>query len=155
MASRSGEYPPLPGGFRHRHARPCRCVSGMAEMVPEAASGIRLRLVHPSAARTSPPSGRRANFGVVPPKLTTEDHEKRSAALSSLLAAVALTATKTIVGLLTGSLGILAEAAHSGLDLVAALMTYIAVRISGRPADRTHLYGHGKVENLSALLETL
>src|ERR1035438_5068678 len=54
MASRSGEYPPLPDGLRHRHARPCRCVSGMAEMVPEAASGIRLRLVHPSAARTSP-----------------------------------------------------------------------------------------------------
>jgi len=62
---------------------------------------------------------------------------------------------KTIVGLLTGSLGILAEAAHSALDLVAALMTYIAVRISGRPPDRTHLYGHGKVENLSALIETL
>ena len=62
---------------------------------------------------------------------------------------------KTIVGVLTGSLGILAEAAHSGLDLVAALMTYIAVRISGRPADHTHLYGHGKVENLSALIETL
>ena len=88
-------------------------------------------------------------------KLTTEDTEKRSAALSSLLAAIGLTAMKTIVGLLTGSLGILAEAAHSGLDLVAALMTYIAVRISGKPADRTHLYGHGKVENLSALLETL
>jgi cation diffusion facilitator family transporter len=51
-------------------------------------------------------------------------------------------------------LGILAEAAHSGLDLVAALMTLFAVRISGRPADRTHLYGHGKVENLSALFET-
>jgi cation diffusion facilitator family transporter len=62
---------------------------------------------------------------------------------------------KIVVGLLTGSLGILAEAAHSGLDLMAALMTYIAVRISGRPADRTHLYGHGKVENLSALIETL
>ncbi len=91
----------------------------------------------------------------MPPKLTTEDIEKRSAALSSLLAAVALTTMKTIVGLLTGSLGILAEAAHSGLDLVAALMTYIAVRISGKPADRTHLYGHGKVENLSALIETM
>ena len=75
----------------------------------------------------------------MPPKLTTEDHEKRSAAFSSLLAAVGLTTMKTIVGLLTGSLGILAEAAHSGLDLVAALMTYIAVRISGKPADRTHL----------------
>jgi cation diffusion facilitator family transporter len=91
----------------------------------------------------------------VSPKLTTEDREKRSAALSSLLAAVGLTSMKIVVGLLTGSLGILAEAAHSGLDLVAAAMTYIAVRISGKPADRTHLYGHGKVENLSALLETL
>ena len=56
---------------------------------------------------------------------------------------------------MTGSLGILAEAAHSGLDLVAALMTYCAVRISDRPPDRTHLYGHGKIENLSALFETL
>jgi cation diffusion facilitator family transporter len=91
----------------------------------------------------------------VPPKLTIEDTEKRSAALGSLLAAVGLTSMKIVVGLLTGSLGILAEAAHSGLDLVAAAMTYIAVRISGKPADRTHLYGHGKVENLSALLETL
>ena len=89
------------------------------------------------------------------PTLTTEDTDKRSAALGSLLAAVGLTTMKIVVGLLTGSLGILAEAAHSGLDLVAAAMTYIAVRISGKPADRTHLYGHGKVENLSALLETL
>jgi len=83
------------------------------------------------------------------------EKEKRSVALSSVLAAVGLTGLKAIVGLTTGSLGILAEAAHSGLDLVAALMTLFAVRISGRPADRTHLYGHGKVENLSALLETL
>jgi cation diffusion facilitator family transporter len=87
--------------------------------------------------------------------LTAEDSEKRSAALSSLVAAIGLTAMKIVVGVLTGSLGILAEAAHSGLDLVAAFMTYVAVRISGRPADRTHLYGHGKVENLSALAETL
>ena len=71
------------------------------------------------------------------------------------MAAVGLTAMKTVVGLMTGSLGILAEAAHSALDLLTALLTYIAVRISGRPADRTHLYGHGKVENLSALIETL
>lgn len=83
-----------------------------------------------------------------------EDHEKRSAALRSLLAAVALTSFKIAVGLATSSLGILAEAAHSGLDLVAALLTLVAVRISGRPADRSHHYGHGKVENLSALAET-
>jgi cation diffusion facilitator family transporter len=91
----------------------------------------------------------------VPPNLTTEDREKRSAALGSLVAAIGLTGLKIVVGFLTGSLGILAEAAHSGLDLVAALMTYVAVRISGRPADSTHLYGHGKVENLSALAEAL
>ena len=57
--------------------------------------------------------------------------------------------------MLTGSLGILAEAAHSGLDLAAAAITLFAVRISGRPADQEHTYGHGKVENLSALFETL
>jgi cation diffusion facilitator family transporter len=84
-----------------------------------------------------------------------EDREKQFAALSSLLAAVGLTAFKIVVGVLTGSLGILAEAAHSGLDLVAALMTFLAVRIAGRPPDHSHLYGHGKVENLSALFETL
>ena len=55
--------------------------------------------------------------------------------------------------MLTGSLGILAEAAHSGLDLVASLLTYFAVRVADRPADATHHYGHGKVENLSAFLE--
>ena len=81
--------------------------------------------------------------------------EKRSAALSSVIAAVGLTGFKIIVGVTTGSLGILAEAAHSGLDLMAAMMTFLAVRISGKPADRSHLYGHGKAENLSALFETL
>ncbi len=81
--------------------------------------------------------------------------EKHGAALSSVAAAVFLTGMKLVVGLLTGSLGILAEAAHSGLDLIAALITFYAVRVSGRPADRGHPYGHGKVENLSALFETL
>lgn len=80
--------------------------------------------------------------------------EKQRAAIGSVLAAVVLTGAKVVVGLLTGSLGIMAEAAHSGLDLVAALMTWMAVRIADKPADPTHPYGHGKVENLSALLET-
>ena len=84
-----------------------------------------------------------------------DSHEKRWAALSSVIAAVGLTGFKIIVGLTTGSLGILAEAAHSGLDLMAAVMTFLAVGISGKPADRNHLYGHGKAENLSALFETL
>jgi len=87
--------------------------------------------------------------------VTESLREKQSAALSSLLAAVGLTAFKIVVGVLTGSLGILAEAAHSGLDLAAAGLTYFAVRLSGRPPDAAHLYGHGKVENLSALTETL
>ena len=80
--------------------------------------------------------------------------EKNRVALVSVLAAVLLTATKLVVGLATGSLGILSEAAHSGLDLVAAVVTLFAVRISDKPADEQHTYGHGKVENLSALFET-
>jgi cation diffusion facilitator family transporter len=81
--------------------------------------------------------------------------DKRSAALSSVVAAIGLTGFKLVVGLLTNSLGILAEAAHSGLDLVAAAMTYFAVRVSDKPADQEHPFGHGKIENLSALFETL
>ena len=79
--------------------------------------------------------------------------EKSAAALSSVIAAVGLTVTKVVVGLITGSLGILAEAAHSGLDLIAAIMTFFAVRISDRPPDSTliwhstngHLEEHGKI----------
>ncbi|GLV56273.1 hypothetical protein KDH_31150 [Dictyobacter sp. S3.2.2.5] len=76
--------------------------------------------------------------------------EKTLAAMSSVMAAVGLTGLKILVAVLTGSLGIMAEAAHSGLDLVAALMTFFAVRVADRPADANHNYGHGKVENLSA-----
>jgi len=81
--------------------------------------------------------------------------EKQDAAGKSVVAAVALTGLKLAIGLMTGSLGILAEALHSALDLVAAVVTYFAVRVSDRPADREHHYGHGKVENLAALFETL
>jgi cation diffusion facilitator family transporter len=83
------------------------------------------------------------------------NHEKNQAALNSVVAAFLLTGMKVVVGLLSGSLGILAEAAHSGLDLAAAIVTCIAVRAASKPADRDHAYGHGKVENLSALVETL
>jgi cation diffusion facilitator family transporter len=87
------------------------------------------------------------------PQTIEAQREKSVVALSSVGAAIGLTSMKLLVGLLTGSLGILAETAHSGLDLVAALMTFFAVRIASRPADMTHHYGHGKVENLSAFLE--
>jgi cation diffusion facilitator family transporter len=83
------------------------------------------------------------------------EEEKNSAALSSVGAAIFLTGLKIVVGFLSGSLGILAEAAHSGLDFLAAVITYIAVRAASKPADPGHTYGHGKVENLSALVETL
>jgi cation diffusion facilitator family transporter len=80
--------------------------------------------------------------------------EKNRVALASVIAALLLTGAKVGVGLWTGSLGILAEALHSGLDLAAAVVTLWAVRWSSRPADQEHAYGHGKVENLSALFET-
>ena len=80
--------------------------------------------------------------------------EKRTVALGSLLAAVAITLLKLLVGVTTRSLGILSEAAHSGLDLVAAFITLLSVRVSDKPADAEHQYGHGKVENFSAFLET-
>jgi cation diffusion facilitator family transporter len=87
--------------------------------------------------------------------LNKVEREKRLVALSSVIAAVFLTTMKIVVGLLTHSLGILAEASHSGLDLVAAGVTYFAVCASERPPDHEHNYGHGKVENLSAMVETL
>ncbi|MDJ0625779.1 MAG: cation diffusion facilitator family transporter [Candidatus Caenarcaniphilales bacterium] len=79
----------------------------------------------------------------------------KKAAFSSALAAVFLTVIKLIVGLKTNSIGILAEATHSAVDLVAALVTLWAVKLSAVPADRDHHFGHGKVENLAALFETV
>lgn len=81
--------------------------------------------------------------------------EKNRVALISVIAAVFITGFKLIIGLLTGSLGILSEALHSALDMVAAIITFFSVRVSDKPADKEHNYGHGKVENLSALIETL
>jgi cation diffusion facilitator family transporter len=81
-------------------------------------------------------------------------HEKEQVALSSIMASAGLTIAKAVVGLLTGSLGILSEAGHSLIDLGATVMTYAAVRVSGKPADEEHHYGHEKFEAVSALAET-
>ena len=81
-------------------------------------------------------------------------HHKERVALVSILASGGLTLAKIAVGLMTGSLAILSEAAHSGLDFAATVITYFAVRISGKPADEDHQYGHGKFENIAALAET-
>jgi cation diffusion facilitator family transporter len=80
--------------------------------------------------------------------------EKEQVALSSIAASAGLTIAKALVGFATGSLAILSEAGHSLIDLGATVMTYIAVRISGKPADEEHHYGHGKFESVSALAET-
>jgi cation diffusion facilitator family transporter len=79
---------------------------------------------------------------------------KEKAALGSIAASAGLTAAKAVIGLLTGSLAILSEAGHSLIDLSATLLTYFAVRISGKPADAEHQFGHGKVESVTALAET-
>ncbi|HEX4837704.1 MAG TPA: cation diffusion facilitator family transporter, partial [Solirubrobacteraceae bacterium] len=76
-------------------------------------------------------------------------------ALASVVAAAALVAIKLVVGLLSNSLGVLAEAILSATDLAAALLTFFAVRVAVRPADRDHPYGHGKAEHLSALGESV
>jgi cation diffusion facilitator family transporter len=79
---------------------------------------------------------------------------KRSAAIFSVFAASLITLLKLITGIFTGSLGMLSEAAHSSVDLIAAAMTLLSVQVSDRPADEDHNYGHGKVESLSAFVQT-
>ncbi|HVR05479.1 MAG TPA: cation diffusion facilitator family transporter, partial [Solirubrobacteraceae bacterium] len=74
-------------------------------------------------------------------------------ALASVVAAAGLVAMKLVVGLVAHSLGLIAEAIHSATDLVAALLTFFAVRVAARPADAEHPFGHGKAEHLSALGE--
>jgi cation diffusion facilitator family transporter len=81
--------------------------------------------------------------------------EKRRVARHSMLAAAVMTLLKLVAGLLSGSLGVLSDAAHSGLDLAGAALTYFSVRVSDKPADEDHTYGHAKVENLSAFTEVL
>lgn len=78
---------------------------------------------------------------------------KRETALQSVLAAGGMTLLKILTGLLTGSLGVLSEAAHSSVDLMASIMTLFSVRVSDRPADEAHTYGHGRIESLSAFVE--
>src|SRR5215831_1353466 len=80
--------------------------------------------------------------------------EKKRAALLSIGSAALLLCLKTFLVIRTDSLGILSEALHSGLDLVAAVITFLSVRVSDRPADERHPYGHGKFENFSAFIET-
>src|SRR3981189_1385096 len=83
-----------------------------------------------------------------------EVREKKRAALLSVGSAVLLVSLKTFLVLRTGSLGVLSEALHSSLDLIAAIITLLSVRVADQPAAERHLYGHGKFENFSAFVET-
>ncbi len=78
---------------------------------------------------------------------------KRQVTLRSMAAAAIMTLLKLAAGLFSGSLGVLSDAAHSALDLAGTSLTFFAVRVSDKPADEGHTYGHGKFENLSAFLE--
>jgi cation diffusion facilitator family transporter len=85
--------------------------------------------------------------------LASISQAKRRVARNSMLAATAMTLLKLAAGLLSGSLGVLSDAAHSGLDLVGSALTFFSVHVSDKPADEDHTYGHGKIENLSAFIE--
>jgi cation diffusion facilitator family transporter len=111
-----------------------------ASQLPSAPSGTG----DPPSRRTSPGPGEPARAA----------HEKRMAALGSVASAGVLVFLKVVLAVVTGSLGILSEALHSILDLVAAVITYLSVRVADKPADAEHLYGHGKVESFSAFVET-
>jgi len=91
---------------------------------------------------------------MVAPYPIEEAREKKRAALLSVGSALVLVSLKTFLVVRTGSLGVLSEALHSGLDLIAAIITFLSVRMSDRPADERHPYGHGKFENFSAFVET-
>src|SRR5712672_4196628 len=86
--------------------------------------------------------------------LVDEVKEKKRAALLSVGSALLLVSLKAFLVLRTGSLGVLSEALHSSLDLIAAIITFLSVRVSDEPADERHPYGHGKFENFSAFVET-
>ena len=91
---------------------------------------------------------------MVAPTHSEMAREKKRAALLSVGSAVLLVSLKTFLVLRTGSLGVLSEALHSSLDLIAAITTFLSVRVSDQPADERHPYGHGKFENFSAFVET-
>jgi cation diffusion facilitator family transporter len=109
-----------------------------------------------SAAPSAPTSGKQpGERSPGAPTFRSADiaAEKRRVARVSMLAATVMTLLKLAAGLLSGSLGVLSDAAHSGLDLIASALTYFSVNVSDKPADEDHPYGHGKIENLSAFTE--
>jgi cation diffusion facilitator family transporter len=85
--------------------------------------------------------------------MTAHSDSNRAAALLSVASNALLTIAKLVLGLVTGSVAVLSEAAHSASDLAASGIAFVAVRTAARPPDRDHPYGHEKAENLAAALE--
>jgi cation diffusion facilitator family transporter len=125
--------------------------------VPDSRAGA--NLTNPaSLARDRCGQDRRYNRAVEPPSPAASPEarrEQRRVALLSVAAAVTLVVVKLGAGLASGSLGLLAEALHSGADLVAAILTFMAIRVGQRPPDQRHPWGHGRAENLAALAESI
>ena len=84
-----------------------------------------------------------------------QENKKIKVALLSIISNSALIILKIIAGILSGSVSIISEAIHSGMDLVASIIAFFSVKISAKPADQDHPYGHGKVENVSGVVEGL
>lgn len=129
----------------------------MTPMTPLSPTATR----HDAALPTNHAEGRAAydaepgaTAAVKPPAQGATANGKRSAALFSVLAALGMTILKLLTGFLTGSLGMLSEGAHSTIDLAASAITFFSIQVADRPADEQHNYGHGKVESLSAFVET-
>jgi cation diffusion facilitator family transporter len=92
---------------------------------------------------------------LTPTAVAEPDHRKQRAARFSIVSNTGLIALKVVAGVLTGSVAIITEAVHSAIDLVASLIAWFSVRKAEEPADRSHPYGHEKVENLAAAIEGL
>jgi cation diffusion facilitator family transporter len=125
-----------------------RIIAGMAAQAAEQESGAQRAAESARAAAAGAASAASADLNA------RATREKKMAALGSVASALVLVTLKVILAAATGSLGILSEALHSILDLVAAVITYLSVRVADKPADAQHLYGHGKVESFSAFVET-
>ena len=150
--SSSGRSSGLLGGFDEAGAMASGRAGRRDAASSVAAVSLRIRPLPASLPRDPQRTPRPWPTPPDPPSLYRVSPQRRTA-LVSVFAAAVLVVLKLVTGLATGSLGLVSEALHSGTDLVAALLTFFAVGVAVRPADRHHEYGHGKAEHLAALAE--
>src|SRR5437879_3638101 len=108
-------------------------------------------LLRMSSDCDSDPRFNLAHRPATPPRMSSTHSTKTSVAAISIFASAGMAAAKFVVGIAIGSLALISEALHSSVDLVATVITWLVVRVSDKPADDEHHYGHGKIESLSAL----